>query len=269
MASKKEIRVIGDLNKAQDILDFTFGKGQTKAIQAIVASTVIIEYFEGYPIRIIQDPNGDVWFVAKDVCDALEIGNSREAIKMLDADEKGVKRIDTPGGMQTLNVISESGRYRLTMRCDKAKAKPFQDWVVKKVLPTIRKTGSYSFPDRSSETSQLVGAVKDLVGLVHELLKDRQKPLSLPAVPDVSYRLKISQLIRKFVAHQSNGYTHQDAFDKLYYEYKYRYHVDLKERAKNSKSTSIMDYAEYTDVKEGTHYVRELYELALVLFPEI
>lgn len=45
-----------------------------------------------------------------------------------------------------LTVISESGLYKLIMRSDKPQAKPFQDWVTREVLPSIRKTGSYELP---------------------------------------------------------------------------------------------------------------------------
>jgi len=49
-----------------------------------------------------------------------------------------MKKISTPG-MQELNIISEAGRYRLTMKCHKEQAKPFQDWIAKVAMPTIRK----------------------------------------------------------------------------------------------------------------------------------
>jgi len=248
-----EIRV--DISKAQDILDFALGKGVT---QAIVISPVIIEYFGDYPIRIIQDINGEVWFVAKDVCDALEIGNSREAIRPLDDDEKGVKRIDTLGGTQSVNVISESGRYRLTMRCDKSRAKPFQDWVVKLVLPSIRSTGSYSI-NPESETSLLVGAIKDLVILVKDLLAEKIKPAALPPVREITPRLKISQIIRAFAARQTSNYTYEDAWNDLYLQFKYRYNIDLKGRARN-KNSNPLDEAEKMGV------MNDLLALAVVYF---
>jgi prophage antirepressor-like protein len=103
------------------------------------------------PAEIIADgeirtilKDGEPWFIARDVANVLGIKNSRDAIADLDEDEKGVVLTDTLGGSQNLAIISESGFYRLVMRSRKPIAKPFQKWVTKDVLPSIRKTGSYS-----------------------------------------------------------------------------------------------------------------------------
>lgn len=59
--------------------------------------------------------NGEPWFVAKDICAALEIANNRDALSRLDDDEKGVASTDTPGGNQTVTIVSESGLYNLIL----------------------------------------------------------------------------------------------------------------------------------------------------------
>lgn len=87
--------------------------------------------------------NGEPWFVLKDVCAVLGIGNSRMVFDRLDSDEKGVSQIDTPGGLQNVNIINESGLYNVILRSDKPEAKPFRKWVTSEVLPSIRKTGGY------------------------------------------------------------------------------------------------------------------------------
>jgi len=94
-------------------------------------------------VRIVQDESGVPWFVAKDVCDVLEIVNSRDAVFNLDEDEKGVAKADTPGGPQEMITISESGLYTLIIRSNKPMAKPFRRWVTHEVLPAIRKHGVY------------------------------------------------------------------------------------------------------------------------------
>lgn len=96
-----------------------------------------------HEIRTIQKDDGSIWFVAKDVCDTLEIKNSRDAISNLDDDERGVGNADTPGGNQKLSLVSESGLYMLIFRSRKPEAKKFRKWVTSEVLPEIRKTGSY------------------------------------------------------------------------------------------------------------------------------
>jgi len=87
--------------------------------------------------------DGEPWFVARDVCDALCYGNSRDAISKLDDDEKGVRKVDTRGGSQNMTIINESGLYHLIFRSNKPEAKVFKRWVAKEVLPSIRKTGGY------------------------------------------------------------------------------------------------------------------------------
>ena len=106
----------------------------------------------GQNVRVVVK-DGEPWLVGKDVCNILELKNSRMAMASLDNDEKGVNQIYTLGGMQNITIISEAGFYRLILRSDKPIAKPFQRWVTHDVLPSIRKTGGYihATPDDSPE----------------------------------------------------------------------------------------------------------------------
>ena len=88
--------------------------------------------------------NGKIHFVAADACRALEIQNIRQNLAKLEEDEKGVCDIYTPGGYQKMNVVNEPGFYRLIFSSRKKEAREFQRWVYHEVLPSIRKTGSYS-----------------------------------------------------------------------------------------------------------------------------
>ena len=88
--------------------------------------------------------NGELWFVAKDVCQALLIKNSRDAIADLEEDEKGVVLTNTLGGKQKMNVINESGLYGLIGQSRKPETKPFKRWIRKEVIPALRKTGIYA-----------------------------------------------------------------------------------------------------------------------------
>lgn len=95
------------------------------------------------PVRVeIKDNNP--WFVAKDVCMALNIVNHNDAISRLDDDEKGVATTDTLGGKQSISVVNESGLYNLIFQSRKPEAKAFRKWVTSEVLPSIRKTGRYA-----------------------------------------------------------------------------------------------------------------------------
>lgn len=87
--------------------------------------------------------SGEPWFVAKDICDCLEIGNSRQALSRIDEDEKGVILNDTPGGQQNLSAVNEYGLYNLILSSRKPEAKEFKRWITHDVIPAIRKTGGY------------------------------------------------------------------------------------------------------------------------------
>ncbi len=91
----------------------------------------------------VSTVEGEPWFVAKDVCDALGISKYRDAVSRLDDDERGSVLVDTLGGAQETSTVSEPGLYKLIMRSRKPEAKAFQRWVTHEVLPAIRKTGGY------------------------------------------------------------------------------------------------------------------------------
>lgn len=98
--------------------------------------------FSAQTLRVIMR-DGEPWFVAADVCEALTISNNRDALCRLDDDEKGVATTDTPGGQQEMTIINESGLYSLILTSRKPEAKKFKKWVTSEVLPAIRKTGRY------------------------------------------------------------------------------------------------------------------------------
>ena len=93
-------------------------------------------------VRVVQ-VDGEPWFVAADVCRALEISNSRDAVARLDDDEKGVGSTDTLGGKQGMQIVNEPGLYTLVLGSRKPEAKAFKRWVTHEVLPSIRKHGAY------------------------------------------------------------------------------------------------------------------------------
>lgn len=93
---------------------------------------------------------GNPWFVAMDVCRALSMdvaGGSTRYLTNLNQDEVARHRpSEGVRGGRPHAIITESGLYKLIMRSDKPQARPFQDWVTREVLPSIRKTGAYELP---------------------------------------------------------------------------------------------------------------------------
>lgn len=102
----------------------------------------LFEHGEFGQLRIVER-DGEHWFVAKDVCSALGLGNNRQAVSRLDEDEKRVISSDTPGGKQELQAVNEPGLYSLVLSSRKPEAKAFKRWVTHEVLPAIRKDGGY------------------------------------------------------------------------------------------------------------------------------
>ncbi len=86
--------------------------------------------------------NGEPHFVAADVCKALDIKNPTMAMKQLNDNERAKFNLGLPYG--EVNVVNEPGLYRLIFASRKPEARDFQHWVYHEVLPSIRKTGSYS-----------------------------------------------------------------------------------------------------------------------------
>ncbi len=139
-----------------------------------MSNIIPFEYNSRQVRTIVKD--GEPWFVAKDVCDILEISNSRDAISRLDEDEKDVAITDTPGGKQNMTIISESGVYALVFTSRKEEAENFKRWVRKEVIPSIRKHGAYMTP----ETIEKVLSDPDtIIRLATELKQERQRRLML------------------------------------------------------------------------------------------
>ena len=93
---------------------------------------------------IVKD--GEPWFVAADVCAALEIGNSRMATDRLDTDEKADVSLTDGSQMRHMTAVSESGLYSLVLGSRKPQAHAFKHWVTHDVIPSIRKHGAYVTP---------------------------------------------------------------------------------------------------------------------------
>lgn len=99
--------------------------------------------FNGAPVRTTLE-NGEPWFVAADVCRCLDLTNTSSAVGRLDDDEKGSKEVDTLGGPQRLLVVNEQGVYQLVFASRSEKVRPFKRWLTHEVLPTLRRTGTYT-----------------------------------------------------------------------------------------------------------------------------
>lgn len=95
------------------------------------------------PIRVVVI-DGEPWWLAGDVCAALDLANVGNALARLDDDEKGSIRLadGTPGNPNRA-IVNEPGLYSLILRSDRPEARAFKRWITHEVIPSIRRTGQY------------------------------------------------------------------------------------------------------------------------------
>ncbi|GAN90921.1 hypothetical protein Gbfr_021_248 [Gluconobacter frateurii M-2] len=159
---------------------------------------------------------GNEWFVAKDVCDAIGLTTNPSAhIGHLGHMEKITLKPDYGGldfssmfpkgrGPRMMLIISEAGLYKLIMRSDKPDARPFQDWVTKVVLPTIRKEGVYVRGEEKIETAESVDEL--------EALQEQMLALAARKASILEERLKAAEA--KVVEMQPKASAYDLIFDQ-------------------------------------------------------
>lgn len=133
-------------------------------------------------VRTISIQN-EPWFVAKDVCDALDLSDVSKAVYGLDDDEKLTRTLFVSGQNREVWIINEPGLYSLILRSRKPEAKQFKRWITHEVIPSIRKHGAYITPETMEQT------LKDpdyIIGVITALKKeqDARKVLEEKVVAD-------------------------------------------------------------------------------------
>lgn len=128
--------------------------------------------FNQNDIQVLTSENGEPLFIAKEVCEVLNIINSRQAIANLDEDEKLLYTLYTAGQNRQINVITESGLYSLVLRSNKPEAKAFKKWVTSEVLPAIRKHGMYA---TAPTLEQMIANPDTIIQLATALKEERQQ----------------------------------------------------------------------------------------------
>ena len=104
--------------------------------------------FNGVELVVQQDDNGNPLFEVNSLCELLQYSNARDALSRHVSKDDVVKRdiIDSLGRVQKKNHVKERGMWKLLMKSNAPNAEPVQDWIAGDVLPSIRKTGSYTAP---------------------------------------------------------------------------------------------------------------------------
>lgn len=149
-------------------------------------------------VRVVEH-NGEPWFVAKDVCEALGYTWSGSRIAHVPDEWKGVTSVVTPGGKQDVATLSEQGLYFFLGRSDKETALPYQKWIAGEILPTIRQTGGYGKPALSRE--EILSQALEIIGgenaaLKQQLAIDAPKVEFAEAVSEAEGGMTVNQLAK-------------------------------------------------------------------------
>jgi len=137
--------------------------------------------FNGKCIRVLGEYNNP-WFVAKDICEILDIKDNRSALRVIPDKWKGEQIMPTPGGKQALSIISEPAVYKLIMRSNKEIAQKFQEVVCEDILPSIRRTGEFKLQEMLDKKE------KELKDTRHQLYNEQKDKKNL-----LNTQLKFSQ----------------------------------------------------------------------------
>ncbi len=202
----------------------------------------LTKMFEGNQLRIIEQ-NNEPWFVAKDVCDILEISNPSKAVSRLDDDERSNFKLGRQGNT---NVVNEFGLYNLVLGSRKPEAKQFKRWITHDVIPSIRKTGSYQ---TGIDTSQLSPELQMFNGLYQSLAKQEVATKQLETkVDNISnivsmtsneWRDKTDVVLKKIAAKWNGIEPYRSVRNLSYERFEKRARCKLDIRLNNRKERSL------------------------------
>ena len=244
--------------------------------------------------------DNEPWFVGKDVCQAFGDTNYRRSLSVVDAYDKGVSQIATPGGKQNMTIINESGLYTLLFQMQPQKAKgvsqndtlieekiqklhDFKRWVTSEVLPSIRKNGAYIRNQENMTPEQLVAAgliaaqkiieskekeialLNGRCGLLTQAVDEKQNIIDAISrnVSGETKRMLMNRFLRSKYPELSQG-----RYGYLYTVFGEVYHMNLKYRFEkynkepgHKKCKSMMEY-----IDEVLGMIDELFDLFVKLY---
>jgi len=210
--------------------------------------------YEGQQIRTVV-VDGNPWFVAKDVCDVFGDTHYRRSVGRLDEDEKGVTPLSTPGGVQQITVVNESGLYTLLFNMQPQKKQTMTDeeyedrvgrlrrfrrWVTHDVLPSIRQYGLYATDD---VVNQILADPDFGIQLLTNYKEERDRRLQ-------------AERTNAILMHVSKTYTATEIAKELGFRSATALNRDLAERRiqykQNKTWVLYSDYANrgYTEIKQ-------------------
>lgn len=149
------------------------------------------------------------WFYAPSLARTLEYATAVKMLRGVPDDEKGVHSVDTLGGVQDANFLTEPGFYRVLLRSRSAVVEPFKRWVIHEILPSIRKTGNY----KMHEDARRMGVTFDFTEAQWEWLKLRPYMVDLLVLAAAGYNSV--QITQRLNYNTKSGITARKQIDKL------------------------------------------------------
>nr|DAF00584.1 MAG TPA: repressor domain protein [Caudoviricetes sp.] len=137
--------------------------------------------------------DGEPWFVAADVCNVLDLSNPTIAVSRLDEDERAKFNLGRQGDA---TIVNEPGLYTLVLGSRKPEAKAFKRWITHDVIPSIRKTGSYTMlpQDYISALKALVASEEERLALQEKNREMLPKAEYYDAVRDTKSVMQVKEL---------------------------------------------------------------------------
>lgn len=200
-----------------------------------MSSLQIFKNEEFGEVRAIEK-DGQIMFVAKDVCECLDIKNNRDALSRLDEDEKGVVSTDTLGGNQDMLAVNEYGLYSLVLSSRKPEAKKFKRWVTHEVLPSIRQSGGYGLQAIPTDLQVLQGMLNKLIQQETEIKTISEQTQAIKDTIVAEYDNWREEIKRQINAIQKkSSMTYQDTYNTLYDDLEKRARCNLSARVRNGR----------------------------------
>ena len=227
--------------------------------------TTEMTVFKDKKIRI-EVIEGEPCFCLKDICDEVGIKNVGNVIKRLH--DAAIRTMDvsiqTDTIMRAMAFVNETGLYSVIGKSRKPKCKELYQQLIA-AIPELRKQvaiskGGISTPNLSLQALKIL--IDNQIALEQRMDKYEAKQQAVTAilapVKEISTRSKISQIIREYALGHDKDY--KAYFQTLFYEFKYRYGIDLVQRTRNNGNKTIMDTAEECGCLD------DLFALAVTLF---
>lgn len=217
--------------------------------------------FQDKQVRVLMR-EGDLWFVARDVCEVLDHSDTSMAIRRLDDDEKLTQTMFVSGQNREVWLVNEPGLYSLILTSRKPEAKAFKRWITHEVIPSIRKTGTYATEQSKvvplSERQALIQSLKLTAELAEEveevkaiaqnhnqkLIELEQKVDEQITIDHGEQRTLQKAVARRVYSVESDPKRRRELFHQLYREIKDRWAVASYRDVRRTELHQVLRYVD-------------------------